>query len=131
MFSRIFPPKVQMAANSRNRPMPAWILLPVGFAAAVAVLITWGTGSLLLGLITALVGALAAAWWCEQMLRGVVGTIAQIAGGDRYAALPERIGGGALGDSAVAAEQMRQGFFDCHPLAGGHTSPAGGARRAP
>jgi hypothetical protein len=52
--------------------MPAWILLPVGSAAAVAVLITWGTGSLFLGLITALVGALAAAWWCEQMLRVVV-----------------------------------------------------------
>ena len=44
-----------MAANSRNRSMPAWILLPVGSAAAVAVLITWGTGSLFLGLITALV----------------------------------------------------------------------------
>jgi hypothetical protein len=50
-----------MAADSRNRPMPAWILLPVGSAAAVAVLITWGSASLFLGLITALVGALASA----------------------------------------------------------------------
>ena len=79
--------------------MPAWILLPVGSAAAVAVLITWGSGSLLLGLVTALVGALAAAWWCEQMLRGVAGTIAQIAGGDRYAALPS---GSAAARSAKA-----------------------------
>src|SRR5580658_2243030 len=111
-----------MAANSRNRPMPAWILLPVGSAAAVAVLITWGSGSLLLGFATALVGALAAAWWCEQMLRGVVGTIAQIAGGDRYAALPERIGSGALGDSAEAAEQMRQVLIDADALAVDHRS---------
>ena len=102
--------------------MPAWILLPVGSGAAVAVLITWGAGSLLLGLITALVGALAAAWWCEQMLRGVVGTITQIAGGDRYAALPERIGSGALGDSAVAAEQMRQVLIDADALAVDHRS---------
>jgi urea transport system substrate-binding protein len=102
--------------------MPAWILLPVGSAAAVAVLITWGTGSLVLGLITALVGALAAAWWCEQMLRGVAGTIAQIAGGDRYAALPERIGRGALGDSAAAAEKMRQVLIDADALAVDHRS---------
>ncbi len=102
--------------------MPAWILLPVGATAAVAVLITWGSGSLFLGLITALVGTLAAAWWCEQMLRGVVGTIAQIAGGDRYAALPERIGGGALGDSAAAAEKMRQVLIDADALAVDHRS---------
>ena len=108
--------------------MPAWILLPVGSAAAVAVLITWGSGSLLLGLITALVGALAAAWWCEQMLRGVVGTITQIAGGDRYAALPERIGRGALGDSAVAAEQMRQVLIDADALAVDHRSRAAETR---
>ncbi len=102
--------------------MPAWILLPVGSAAAVAVLTTWGTGSLFLGIITALVGALTVAWWCEQMLRGVVGTIAQIAGGDRYAALPERIGSGALGDSAVAAEEMRQVLIDADALAVDHRS---------
>src|SRR5579862_4373903 len=116
-----------MAANSRNRPMPAWILLPAGAAAAVAVLITWGSGSLFLGAITALVGALASAWWCEQMLRGVVGTITQIAGGDRYAALPERIGRGALGDSAVAAEQMRQVLIDA-ALAVDHRSRAAETR---
>src|ERR1700680_2358997 len=111
-----------MAADTRNRPMPPWILLPVGSAAAVAVLITWGTGSLFLGVITALIGALAAAWWCEQMLRGVVGTIAQIAGGDRYAALPGRIGSGALGDSAAAAERMRQVLIDADALAVDHRS---------
>ena len=110
--------------------MPAWILLPVGATAAVAVLITWGSGSLFLGLITALVGTLAAAWWCEQMLRGVVGTIAQIAGGDRYAALPERIGRGALGDSAVAAEQMRQVLIDADALAVDHRSREAESRLA-
>jgi urea transport system substrate-binding protein len=108
--------------------MPAWILLPVGATATVAVLIAWGSGSLFLGLITALVGALAAAWWCEQMLRGVVGTIAQIASGDRYAALPQRIGGGALGDSAVAAEKMRQVLIDADALAVDHRSRAAETR---
>src|SRR6202451_2381717 len=111
-----------MAANSRNRPMPAWILLPVGSAAAGAVLITWGTGSLFLGIITALIGALTVAWWCARRLRAAVGPIAQIAGGDRYAALPERIGSGALGDSAVAAEEMRQVLIDADALAVDHRS---------
>jgi urea transport system substrate-binding protein len=111
-----------MAASSRNSPLPAWILLPVGFAGVVAVLITWATGSLFLGLATALVGAVAAAWWCEQMLRTVVSTISQIAGGDRYAALPDRIGRGALGDSATAAEAMRQVLIDADALAVDHRS---------
>src|SRR6202023_574136 len=82
----------------------------------------WGSGSLLFGIVTALIGAAAVAGWCEGMLRGVVGTIGQIAGGDRYAALPERTGSGALGDSAVAAEQMRQVLIDADALAVDHRS---------
>ncbi len=50
------------------------------------------------------------------MLRTVVGTIAQIAGGDRYAALSERTGGGALARSAAAAETMRQALIDADAL---------------
>ena len=107
--------------------MPAWILLPVGSAAAVAVLITWSSGSLLLGLTTALVGALAAAWWCEQMLRGVAGTIAQIAGGDRYAALPERIGSGAM----LAQGLSRARFVEPHQPTVAGNIPGENGRKPP
>jgi urea transport system substrate-binding protein len=62
------------------------------------------------------------------VLRGVVGTIGQIAGGDRYAALPERIGSGALGDSAAAAERMRQVLIDADALAVDHRSREAEAR---
>jgi len=111
-----------MAVDRRKNSLPAWIFLPFAFACVVAVLITWGAQSLPLGLATAFVGSLAGAWWCEEMLRAVVGTIAQIAGGDRYAALPERIGGGALAESAVAAESMRQVLIDADALAVDHRS---------
>ena len=98
-------------------PLPAWIVLPLLFVGTVAVVTTWGTGSLWLGLATALIGALAVAWYCEHTLRGLVGAIAQIARGDRYAVLPGRIQGGALADSAVAAETMRQALIDADALA--------------
>jgi urea transport system substrate-binding protein len=117
-----------MAPEIRKSLVPAWILLPVAFASTIAVLVGWGSGNLLLGLVTALIGAAAVAWWCEEMLRGVVGTIGQIAGGDRYAALPERTGSGALGDSAVAAERMRQVLIDADALAVDHRSREAEAR---
>jgi urea transport system substrate-binding protein len=98
-------------------PLPAWIVLPLMSVGVVAVVTTWGTGSLWLGLATALIGALAVACYCERTLRGLVGAIAQIARGDRYAALPDRIQGGALADSAVAAETMRQALIDADALA--------------
>ncbi len=105
-----------MVAQLKN-PLPAWIVLPLLFVGTVAVVTTWGTGSLWLGLATALIGALAVAWYCERTLRGLIGAIAQIARGDRYAALPGRIQGGALADSAVAAETMRQALIDADALA--------------
>jgi urea transport system substrate-binding protein len=117
-----------MATDFRKSLMPAWILFPVGAACAVSALVGWGTGSLALGIVTALVGAAAVAWWCEQRLRTVVATIAQIAGGDRYAALPERVGRGALGDSAAAAEAMRQVLIDADALAVDHRSREAEAR---
>src|SRR5277367_6317558 len=111
-----------MAAEFHKSPLPAWIVLPFLFAGMVAVLTTWGTGSLAFGLVTALVGTAAAAWWCERTLRAVVAPIAQIAGGDRYAALPARIGGGALATGAAAAETMRQALIDADALAVDHKS---------
>src|ERR1700733_1889029 len=84
--------KFKMAANRRNTIPPAWIVLPMAFACGLAAVATWGTGSLLTGLATAAVGALSAAWWCERALHAVVRRNVQIAGGDRYAALPSWIG---------------------------------------
>jgi urea transport system substrate-binding protein len=126
MFSRIFPSpsrrQPEMAADFHKSPLPAWIVLPFMFVCIVAVLATWGSGSLFLGLASGLTGAIAAAWWCERMLRAVVDPIAQIASGDRYAALPARIGSGALTDSAAAAETMRQALIDADALAVDHKS---------
>ena len=93
MFSRIFPAPARtlqpkMAAESHKSPLPAWIVLPFLFAATVAVLATWGTGSLLLGLATACrrrgCGGMVVRAHAARRRRA----IAQIAGGDRYAALP-------------------------------------------
>jgi urea transport system substrate-binding protein len=115
-----------MAAHSHNNPLPAWIVLPFLFAATVAVLTTWGTGSLALGLFCAGVGAASAAWWCERTLRTVVGAISLIARGDRYAALPSRVQlrvyGGAIAESVAAAETMRQVLIDADALAVDHKS---------
>src|ERR1700722_8617073 len=126
MSSRIFltpaDVKPKMAADFHKSQLPAWIVLPFMFACTVAVLAAWGTGGMFLGLATVFVGAAAAAWWCERTLRAVVMPIAHIAGGDRYAALPVRIGGGALAADAVAAETMRQALIDADALAVDHRS---------
>jgi urea transport system substrate-binding protein len=117
-----------MAADYHQSRLPAWILFPVIAASGMSVLVAWGSGSLLVGFVTVLIGAAAVAWWCEAMLRAVVGTIGQIASGDRYAALPGRIGSGALGDSAIAAERMRQVLIDADALAVDHRSREAEAR---
>jgi urea transport system substrate-binding protein len=111
-----------MAADLHKSPLPMWIVLPSMSACVVAVLTTWETNNLLLGLLTAFTGAAAAALWCERRLRAVVMPITQIAGGDRYAALPERIGSGALAAGSVAAETMRQALIDADALVVDHRS---------
>ena len=111
-----------MAADLHKSPMPLWIVLPSMSACVIAVLTTWGTNSLLLGLLTAFTAAAAAALWCERRLRAVVVPITQIAGGDRYAALPERSGSGALAAGSVAAETMRQALIDADALVVDHRS---------
>jgi urea transport system substrate-binding protein len=58
-----------------------------------------------------------AALWADGRLRVVVQGVASIAAGDRYAALPEGIGGGTVADIAAAAERMRQSLIDADALA--------------
>ncbi|HEX4040231.1 MAG TPA: transporter substrate-binding protein [Xanthobacteraceae bacterium] len=98
-------------------PLPAWIVLPLTFVGSVTAVTTWGTGDLWLGLAVALIGAVAITWYCERTLRSFVSTMGQIARGDRYATLPAQIQGGALADSAVAAETMRQALIDADAVA--------------
>jgi len=94
-----------------------WILLPALGAATIPAVTLMLTDSWVAGLAAAIPAALAAAWWIERRLRSVVDAITLIASGDRYAALPERIGGGAMTDIAVAAERMRQSLIDADALA--------------
>src|SRR6478609_7971009 len=96
-----------MKIERRKTIAAGWILLPVILAAA---------------LLAAGLAALAAAWWIERRLRSVVDAIALIASGDRYAALPERIGSGAMTEIAAAAERMRQSLIDADALAVGQRS---------
>jgi urea transport system substrate-binding protein len=106
-----------MAADPRRSALPAWIFLPFACACGVAVLATWGTASLIVGLLAGVVGALVAAWWCERTLRSVVKPMVAIARGDRYAALPARTRTGSLSYGAAAAETMRQALMDADALA--------------
>ena len=82
----------------------------------------WATESLPLAAAAALVTGLTAAWWTERRLRSVIEPIAQIAAGDRYAALPDRIGRGPMAEMAAAAERMRQSLIDADALAVAHRS---------
>src|SRR5580692_9117210 len=106
-----------------RRKMPAgWLLLPVMLSSGIAVLATWLTQSLPLAAAAAAAAALLAAWWAERSLRAIIEPIAQIAAGDRYAALPDRIGGGPVAEIAAAAERMRQSLIDADALAVAHRS---------
>ncbi len=82
----------------------------------------WATESLPLAAAAALATGLTAAWWTERRLRSVIEPIAQIAAGDRYAALPDRIGRGPMAEMAAAAERMRQSLIDADALAVAHRS---------
>jgi urea transport system substrate-binding protein len=111
-----------MTSEIRRKVPAGWILLPVLLSSGIAVLAAWATQSLPLGAAAAAAGALLAAWWAEHSLRSIIEPIAQIAAGDRYAALPDRIGGGPIAEIAAAAERMRQSLIDADALAVAHRS---------
>jgi urea transport system substrate-binding protein len=111
-----------MTSEIRNKAPAGWILLPVVLACGTSALAAWATESLPLSATVALLASLPAAWWAERRLRSVVEPIAQIASGDRYAALPARIGGGPMAEIAAAAERMRQSLIDADALAVAHRS---------
>ncbi len=111
-----------MTSEIQNRAPAGWILLPVLLASGTSAVAAWATGSLPLAAAAAVATGLAAAWWTERRLRSVIEPIAQIAAGDRYAALPDRIGRGPMAEMAAAAERMRQSLIDADALAVAHRS---------
>src|ERR1700722_14021974 len=111
-----------MTSEIQNRAPAGWILLPVLLASGTSAVAAWATGSLPLAAAVALATGLAAAWWTERRVRSGIEAIAQIAAGDRYAALPDRIGGGPMAEMAPAAERMRQSLIDADALAVAHRS---------
>jgi hypothetical protein len=82
-----------MTTGIRAKIPAGWIVLPALSGSAISTLAAWATGSLPLAALVMLATGLLAAWWTERCLRSLIEPIAQIAGGDRYAALPKRIGG--------------------------------------
>ena len=111
-----------MKSDRRSQAPAGWIAFPVLLACGASALAGWASDSLPIAAAVALPGGLAAAWWAERRLRLVIEPIAQIASGDRYAALPEHAGGGPIGEIARAAERMRQSLIDADALAVAHRS---------
>ena len=106
-----------MTAELRRIVSAGWILLPILLACATSVAVVVSGIAWPLGIAAAVATAALATWWVERRLRSVVDAISQIAAGDRYAALPHRIGSGAISDIAGAAERMRQSLIDADALA--------------
>ena len=96
-----------MTSAARNKVPAGWIALPLLFVSATSALAAWSSESLLLAAAVAL---------------AVIEPISQIAAGDRYAALPERTGGGPMAEIAAAAERMRQSLIDADALEVAHRS---------
>jgi hypothetical protein len=111
-----------MTSEFRSKVPAGWILLPILFACGTSVLTDWATESVPLTATAALLAGLSAAWWAERRLRSAIEPIAQITSGDRYAALPDRIGSGPMAEMAAAAERMRQALIDSDALAVAHRS---------
>ena len=106
-----------MTAELRRIVSAGWILLPILLACATSVAVVVSGIAWPLGIAAAVATAALATWWVERRLRSVVDAISLIAAGDRYAALPHRIGSGAISDIVGAAERMRQSLIDADALA--------------
>jgi urea transport system substrate-binding protein len=112
----------EMIAEIRKKIPAGWILAPILLACSASALSAAAASSWLVATAGTLIAGILAAWWAERRLHAVVAGIAAIAAGDRYAALPERIGGGTVADIAAAAERMRQSLVDADALAVDHRS---------
>src|SRR5258708_6371351 len=111
-----------MTSDIRSKVPAGWILLPVLLASGISALASGPIENSAVAAALAPAPGLAAAWWVERRLLAVIEPIGQIASGDRYAALPARIGGGLMAEIATAAERMRQSLIDADALAVAHRS---------
>ena len=108
-----------MPQPSRSRlPRPAlWLAIPVfGLALIVCGLLGLGA-SVYATLACGAAGAVAIGIFAEHRLRAVIESIGEIASGDRYTDLPERIGDGALQSFGNTAEQIRRALIEADTLA--------------
>jgi len=111
-----------MKSDRRSQAPAGWILFPVLLACGVSIVAAWMSESLPVAAAAALPASLSAAWWAGRRLRSVIEPIAQIASGDRYAALPDCAGSGPMTEIATAAERIRQALIDADALAVAHFS---------
>jgi urea transport system substrate-binding protein len=114
--------RAEMIFKIRKIAPAGWIFLPILLASAISALVASVADNHVLAGVAALLVSLLVAAWTERRLRSVVNAISSIAAGDRYAALPERIGGGTMVEMATAAERMRQSLIDGDALAVTHRS---------
>src|SRR5712672_2070384 len=100
----------------------SWIFPPILLACAASALTASAIDHPVFAGVAVLVVSLLAGAWTERRLRSLINAISSIASGDRYAVLPERIGGGTMVEMAAAAERMRQSLIDADALAVAHRS---------
>ncbi len=83
-----------------------WLAVPVfiGTLSALGVNAIFGS---LAGLVSSMLVALAIGWYAESRLSRLVGGLVRIAGGDRFASLPDAVGDGMVQRFGEAAEAMR------------------------
>jgi urea transport system substrate-binding protein len=105
-----------MIELGRTSRLPVWLLIPVGCSAAAPLLALWVSGNLLVGAAAAIASVAIAALWTDRALRATVSAVSQIAAGDRYAALPGVLGGGAMAQGFAAAEQIRRVVIEADAL---------------
>jgi urea transport system substrate-binding protein len=99
-----------------------WIVLPILTSCIVAGSAGELAGSPLAGLIAGSLLGAAAAWFIDRKFNALVETLSRIAGGDRFAALPDHISGGVYDRAAEAAEATRTMLIDADALAVDHRS---------
>lgn len=111
-----------MIVEFRKRIPAGWIVVPVLLSCSASALVAATAPNFVAAGVAVMIATALAAWWAERRLHSVVEGIASIAAGDRYAALPARIGGGTVAAIATAAERMRQSLADADALAVDHRS---------
>lgn len=113
---------VCMDVEKRGSLPAMWIVLPILTVGIAAVSMGELSGHPLAGLIAGTLLAAAAAWFIDRKFKALVDTLSRIAGGDRFAALPDYTGGAVFDRVAETAEATRTMLIDADALAVDHRS---------